>query len=44
MALFQDSVSEEDVNNLKNEAEGVSFLTLEYAKTQVKGLNEASSK
>lgn len=32
------------VSYLKKEAEGVSYLTLEYAKAQVKGFNEAGLK
>ena len=43
-ALTQDIVSDETVNYLKKEAEGVSYLTLEYAKAQVKVFNEASAK
>ena len=35
MALSQDSISDEVVDYLEKEAEGISYLTLEFAKTQV---------
>ena len=43
-ALSYDSISDEVVEYLEKEAEGVSYLTLKFAKTQVKDFNEASAK